>query len=169
MRDADLYTQILGLREPWQVDDVSLDRDTEQVTVHVTASTDAQWSCPKCGAAAPGYDRRTRRWRHLDTMQYYTILEALVPRVRCPEHGVASVEALWASSLDFAADSALYAISFLAIGWSLRRRSVVALIKGVSLAVMGVVVLITAIMGVLASAAPACHVTSQNRGGPLAA
>ena len=96
MRDTDLYAQILGLRAPWQVDDVSLDRDAQQVTVHVTASTDAQWSCPKCGVAAPGYDRRTRRWRHLDTMQYYTILEASVPRVRCPEHGVVSVEVPWA-------------------------------------------------------------------------
>lgn len=63
-------------------------------------------------------------------------------------------KALWADSLDFAADSATYAISFLAIGWSLRRRSVVALIKGASLAVMGVVVLITAIMGALALAPP---------------
>ena len=25
--------------------------------------------CPACGAACPGYDRRRRTWRHLDTMQ----------------------------------------------------------------------------------------------------
>ena len=33
------------------------------------------------------YDSRRRRWRHLDTCQYKTILEADVPRVKCPEHG----------------------------------------------------------------------------------
>jgi len=38
--------------------------------------------------AITGYDRRVRRWRHLDTCQYVTILEADVPRVSCAEHGV---------------------------------------------------------------------------------
>ncbi len=38
--------------------------------------------CPTCGEASPGYDTRHRRWRHLDTMQYRTVIEAEVPRVR---------------------------------------------------------------------------------------
>lgn len=96
MRDTDLYAQLLGLRAPWQVDDVTLKRSAAQVTVHVSASEDAQWVCPHCGAAVSGYDHRTRKWRHLDTMQYHTILEAKVPRVRCPEHGVVTVQVPWA-------------------------------------------------------------------------
>ena len=51
--------------------------------------------CPTCGRASPGYDTRERRWRHLDTCQYQTILVAAVPRVECPEDGVVQVDVPW--------------------------------------------------------------------------
>ena len=54
--------------------------------------------CPACGAACPGYDRRPRVWRHLDTMQYRTLVRAEVPRVRCAEHGVQQVPVPWADA-----------------------------------------------------------------------
>ena len=95
MRDTDLYTQILGLRAPWYVNGVSLDKASSQVTVHVVAQ-DVQHCCPRCGQPSPGYDKRLSRWRHLDTMQYHTILEAEVPRVKCKEHGVLMMEVPWA-------------------------------------------------------------------------
>ena len=37
-----------------------------------------------------------RRWRHLDTCQYSTFIEAEVPRVECKEHGIHSVGVPWA-------------------------------------------------------------------------
>jgi transposase len=54
--------------------------------------------CPTCGREAPGYDARERRWRHLDTCQYRTMVIAEVPRVRCPEHGVLQVAVPWAEA-----------------------------------------------------------------------
>lgn len=96
MRDIDLYERLLGLRAPWHVEDVEFDREAGWVTIKIEASPDEQWCCPECNRPAPGYDQRPRRWRHLDTMQYYTVLEANVPRVRCPEHGVRSVTVPWA-------------------------------------------------------------------------
>jgi transposase len=96
MRDTQLYQQILGLSEPWTVTAVELDRSTASVLVKVEPQPDAVFSCPTCGRPAPGYDRRTRRWRHLDTCQYTTILEANVPRLSCPEHGVVTVAVPWA-------------------------------------------------------------------------
>ena len=91
MRDTDLYTQILGLHLPWQVSAVELDRPGRQVTVKVTAA-EGSFVCPRCGEQCPGYDKRVQRWRHLDTMQYHTILEAEVPRVQCGEHGVLTID-----------------------------------------------------------------------------
>ena len=38
---------------------------------------------------------RQRRWRHLDTCQYQTILAAGVPRVECEEHKVRQVGIPW--------------------------------------------------------------------------
>lgn len=97
MRDTDLYAQILGLHAPWHVTGVDLDRAAGSVTVEVTAVEGVTFACPTCGKPAPGYDRRRRKWRHLDTCQYTTVLEADVPRVNCAEHGVATVAVPWAT------------------------------------------------------------------------
>jgi transposase len=96
MRDVDLYAQILGLSAPWEVTAVDLDRAAGQLVVKVSLMADAVLTCPRCGQASPGYDRRLRRWRHLDTCQYVTILEAEVPRLSCPEHGVVTAAVPWA-------------------------------------------------------------------------
>lgn len=96
MRDVDLYAQILGLSMPWEVTAVALDRAAGELVVKVSLAEGVQLSCPHCGRASPGYDRRVRRWRHLDTCQYVTILEAEVPRLTCPEHGVVTAAVPWA-------------------------------------------------------------------------
>jgi len=96
MRDKDLYAQILGIKSPWQVTDVELNVSKGEVTVQVEQEAGANSCCPSCGKESPGYDSRRRRWRHLDTCQYKTILVADVPRVKCEEHGVVTVSVPWA-------------------------------------------------------------------------
>jgi transposase len=96
MRDTDLYARILGLQSPWTVAGVELRRDDGEVHVQVVPDPGAAWVCPHCGRASPGYDSRPRQWRHLDTCQYKTVLQAQVPRVRCAEHGVVMVAVPWA-------------------------------------------------------------------------
>ena len=54
--------------------------------------------CPECGRPANRYDTRQRRWRHLDTCQYRTILAAEVPRVQCEHHKVKQIEVPWSES-----------------------------------------------------------------------
>ena len=97
MQDKDLYAQILGIREPWQVDRVELDLKAGEVNVHLVHATGAKWPCVECGAACTLYDHQeVRRWRHLDTCQLRTILHAAPPRTDCPEHGVRNVRLPWA-------------------------------------------------------------------------
>ena len=95
MRDTQLYARILGIASPWKVTDVELDLPRDEVRVRVEHAGDAL-ACPACGKACPGYDKRERRWRHLDTCQYRTILIADVPRVQCAAHGVKQVALPWA-------------------------------------------------------------------------
>lgn len=94
MRDRDLYARILGIEPPWRVEDVQLNLEAGDVQVRVAAEP-AALRCPTCGEARPGYDHRERRWRHLDTCQYRTLLVAAVPRVQCPTHGVIQVALPW--------------------------------------------------------------------------
>lgn len=97
MDDRSFYQTVLGLSEPWVVEAVDLLPEEREVRVRVAARTDTRMSCPECGAEGPRYDLAEERgWRHLDTMQYRTILVARVPRVKCVEHGVRQVAVPWA-------------------------------------------------------------------------
>lgn len=96
MQDRQLYAQILGVADPWRVDGVELRLAEGQVLVRIGRLESTPLACPVCGRACPGYDTQARRWRHLDTCQYETILEASVPRCECPEHGVKQIAVPWA-------------------------------------------------------------------------
>ena len=95
MEDRQLYAQILGISRPWHVTAVEFEREAGEVRVFVALRTTNR-CCPDCKEPSPGYDERERRWRHLDTCQYRTILVANIPRVNCPEHGVRQLDVPWA-------------------------------------------------------------------------
>lgn len=94
MQDRELYRQILGLEQPWSVCGVRLDSEAGEVVVDV-AYGGKTLRCPECDSPCPGYDHQTRRWRHLDTCQYRTVLEAKIPRCECAEHGVRQIRVPW--------------------------------------------------------------------------
>jgi transposase len=61
-----------------------------------------QWGaaavCPECGRECSIHDCAPERtWRHLDTMQFATLIRARVPRADCPEHGVKTTQVPWAA------------------------------------------------------------------------
>jgi transposase len=95
MRDTELYRRILGIEPPWTIVDVELDAGSREVRVKL-ANLEAELPCPTCARPCGRYDSRHRRWRHLDTCQYQTILVAEVPRISCPDHGVLQVRLPWA-------------------------------------------------------------------------
>jgi len=98
MRDRDLYTKLLGIEEPWYIKDVEMRLDEGLVEILIAYSKDVELVCPVCGASAKHYDTRKRTWRHLDTMQFKTLMTAEVPRVECRQHGVKQVPVLWAEA-----------------------------------------------------------------------
>ena len=99
MQDRELYRQILGISAPWHVERVELELSKGEVRVFVDHDAEIQWPCAECGRLCRLYDHQAeRRWRHLDTCQYRTILNAKVPRSDCPEHGALVVKLPWAES-----------------------------------------------------------------------
>ncbi len=83
MDDRALYQAILGLSAPWHVGQVTLRMEPGDVEVWVAAAGATPFCCPECAAPSPIHDHVERRWRHLDTCQFRTLLCARVPRVRC--------------------------------------------------------------------------------------
>lgn len=97
MNDTSFYERVLGISAPWRVTSIDLSMERGEVVVRVVAD-DVLWGCPECAARMHRHGTVTRRWRHLDTCQLTTIIEAEVPRLKCPEHGTWTVQVPWAEA-----------------------------------------------------------------------
>lgn len=90
------YEALLGLSSPWSVSKVELSIEKLQVDIHVEHIGQCE-VCPECGKSCAVYDRSAERtWRHLDTMQFTTLIHSAAPRIQCAEHGVKTVPVPWA-------------------------------------------------------------------------
>ena len=92
----EFYNGILGIESPWEVVSISRESESRVVTAQVHYKNDIQLQCPECKANSKLHDHRKRRWRHLDSCNHKTIIEASVPRVKCSEHGVKQLPVIWA-------------------------------------------------------------------------
>ena len=93
------YGLLLGLTPPWAVTKVELDLLAKRVAIDVEYPTGTQVPCPEvgCGRSCRIKDHRDERsWRHLDTMQFETLVKSRVPRSDCPEHGAKTIQVPWA-------------------------------------------------------------------------
>jgi len=89
------YSQVLGLGNDWEVSNVILEMESNRVVIdlsHVGSSL----SCPECQCDCSQADQAPqRRWRHLDMMQFETVLRARIPRSNCNECGIKTIEIPW--------------------------------------------------------------------------
>jgi transposase len=91
------YGLLLGIKSPWEVKRVDLNLNGQRVDIAVEHDPAAAVACPECGKTCPRYDHAPEReWRHLDVMQFTTVIHARTPRCECPEHGVVTVQVPWA-------------------------------------------------------------------------
>lgn len=92
------YALLLGLKGDWLVQSVDLDLDDQRVEIRLQHNPDEKCCCPDCGQVCPLKDHTDERtWRHLDTMQFETVIKARIPRTNCPECGVRNVHIPWAA------------------------------------------------------------------------
>jgi len=91
------YQQLLGLPDPWKVSDVKLSLTGMQIEIRLVYEGKLV-RCPVCSNGCSIYDQAPeQRWKHLDTMQFETILIASLPRCNCKECGVKTVSVPWAN------------------------------------------------------------------------
>jgi transposase len=92
------YALLLGIGSPWQVKAVALKLAEKQVDIELGWQWGSAAQCPECGRECSIHDSAPERtWRHLDTMQFETLIRARAPRSDCPEHGVKTMKVPWAA------------------------------------------------------------------------
>lgn len=69
---AQLFEQTLGLHSPSRVKEVELDMKGQKVVVIVEVTAGTHWG--EGGQQLPVHGWKEREWRHLDTMQFETII-----------------------------------------------------------------------------------------------
>ena len=90
------YSQVLGLGNDWEVSNVSLEMQSNRVVIDL-AHIGSSLSCPECQCACSQADQAPeRQWRHLDMMQFETILRARIPRSNCTDCGIKTIAIPWA-------------------------------------------------------------------------
>ena len=90
------YRTLLGIEMPWEVSGVETDIENKKVEITLVF-TGENYCCPTCGNKCRVYDYGVERsWRHLDTMQFETVLRCEVPRINCEQDGVKTVGVPWA-------------------------------------------------------------------------
>ena len=88
--------RLLGIGEEWKVTDVKLDMAHLKVDIYLDYGEKCA-PCPECRTLSPMHDSQEERiWRHLDTMQFTTLIHAKPPRCKCEEHGVKVIDLPWA-------------------------------------------------------------------------
>jgi len=92
----EFYSNLLGITDPWEVASIKRDSSSREVTAIVSLKAGIPLLCPICGLPAKLHDHRSRRWRHLDSCNHKTIVEADIPRIECAQHGVKQVAVTWA-------------------------------------------------------------------------
>jgi transposase len=92
------YALLLGVGSPWEVKNVELKLEEKKVEIELGWQWGAAAKCPECGRECSIHDCAPERtWRHLDTMQFTTLIRARTPRSACPEHGVKTMQVPWAA------------------------------------------------------------------------
>jgi hypothetical protein len=97
MNDKDLFAQAIGVQPPWRVKEVQMDVNAQRVVVEVECEQTV-WADPETKERVHVHGYEERSWRHLDTMQFETIIKAKVPRLKYPDGHTELLPIAWAES-----------------------------------------------------------------------
>ncbi len=95
MNDKELFAQAIGVQPPWQIKVVHLDVERQRVEVEVECAPTV-WADPQTHERVQIHGYEERSWRHLDTMQFETIIRAKVPRLKYPDGHTELLAIAWA-------------------------------------------------------------------------
>lgn len=64
--NIELFTQALGIQEPWKLEEVKFDPLKGQLDINISYKEKSQFPCPHCQKDSSVFDTMERTWRHLN-------------------------------------------------------------------------------------------------------
>jgi Co/Zn/Cd efflux system component len=136
------------------------DQAPEKNMTDIISDTSPDTSCSSgsaCGCSGnPAFDGMDRRYRNI--LWVVIAINGIMFLVEMAAGQLAGSQALKADALDFLGDTLTYGMSLAVIGMSLKVRSTAALVKGASLAAMGMFVLFTTLYQFLVLGVPEAQI-----------
>ena len=99
MNSEFLFSQALGLKSPWKVEEITFSNDNilEQNELHLQIGFESGARfADESGALCPVHDTVDRQWQHLSFFEHSCYLHCSVPRITTTEGKVRTVEVPWA-------------------------------------------------------------------------
>lgn len=96
MRNTELFSQALGLSDPWYVSKVDFTPDDDGDILHIFIDHKRGFQYHVDDDYYSVYDHVERTWRHLNFFQHLCYIHANVPRVRTRTGNTLMVEVPWA-------------------------------------------------------------------------
>ena len=99
MNQHRLYSATLGLHAPWIITSISVDKESCRLDITIETTSDAAFSCPRCGCEAAPCETLDETWYHQDFFDYCAYIHARVPHVSCRRGcGISRVDVPWGRS-----------------------------------------------------------------------
>lgn len=98
MTEFKVFTQALGIQQPWYISKVELETTESGEDLHITLDHERRVKFEYENEQCSVYDHQQRTWRHLNFFQHTCYIHARVPRVKTKDKRVALIEVPWAQA-----------------------------------------------------------------------
>ena len=99
MHIEQLFSQALGIIDPWKIDSVAFDPNKKRLTIHVdfTKGSTFSYDDESTGESKEykAYDTVEKTWRHLNFFEHECYLVARVPRIKPDSGGIKMIMPPW--------------------------------------------------------------------------
>ena len=96
MDEKKLFQKALSLSDlPWHVTSIDFDQPEGRIDFHIDFRSGSGFLCPECSSERPVHDTIGREWRPLNFFQYRAYIHAREPGIKCPQHGIKTVNMPW--------------------------------------------------------------------------
>jgi predicted RNA-binding Zn-ribbon protein involved in translation (DUF1610 family) len=98
MHDYSFYSAILGLSSKWRILNVTVDKYSGDIELHIRSQKGSMFSCPTCGALKIPSKVSKARWLHENHLNIRFYISALIPIIACEQCGETKADIPWEQS-----------------------------------------------------------------------